>query len=238
MPRWERWTIFGAVVVVAIALATFGFLTRGPGPKSVPTDTTWLLWILAILVFVAGLLVLVWRVPGHVVAWWQSRSAGPLPTTNWAGTVRPRLPDAAQPPLISQAVATVAPPATTEPQPERKRVFVNETPEYLTGLFKDRTAIQAQKLADPYYGKWMKVSGPVGSVGSWTGYFVQVTFDRGDLLRGYMFGEPPPAVFMMFRDESVLDRLAILEPGDQITVVGSIERIDRTSVQLRDCELV
>jgi hypothetical protein len=66
----------------------------------------------------------------------------------------------------------------SEPAPEQEREFLppNITPEYLADLFDGRTDLQAKGLADPYIGKWMRVSGPLGNVGTPNKYFTQVTF--------------------------------------------------------------
>lgn len=106
--------------------------------------------------------------------------------------------------------------AETQP-PER--IFVHRTPRELVGLFKRETSEQAQKQADAFYGKWLKVSGPLGDVGAWTGGFSQVTFGYKTFF--------DVTVFMMFRDRAYVEnRLSLLRKGDRITVQGQIERID------------
>jgi len=111
----------------------------------------------------------------------------------------------------------------------KKRTVVDVTPEYLVGFFHDHTSIQAQKLADAFIGKWMKVSGPIGNVGAFT-TFSQVTFSNRRQIDGI--------VYMFFRNrEYVEDRLSVLKKGDKITVLGQIDRIDY-DVQLDNCELV
>jgi tRNA_anti-like len=106
-------------------------------------------------------------------------------------------------------------------------------PRELVGLFKRETSVQAQKQADAFYGKWIRVSGVISDVGAWSGFSSQVTiyYRKADLTSF--------PVFMMFRDrEYVENRLATLRKGDTITVQGEIERIDSVSVQLTNCELV
>jgi hypothetical protein len=113
------------------------------------------------------------------------------------------------------------------PEPE-ERTIVDVTPEYLAGFFDDHTSIQAQKLADAFIGKWLKVSGPLGNVGSFK-YSSQVTFASTSNVM----------VYMLFRDRALVeDTLSVLKRGDQITVLGKIDRIEPLDVQLDNCELV
>jgi hypothetical protein len=144
------------------------------------------------------------------------------------------------------------------PEPE-ERTIVDVTPEYLAGFFDGHTSIQAQKLADafrgprtatfphqheppqvrhvrpgkvvergPLIGKWVKVSGPLGNVGSFT-TFSQVTFASTSNVM----------VYMLFRNRAFAeDTLSVLKKGDEITVLGKIDRIEPLDVQLDNCELV
>jgi hypothetical protein len=107
------------------------------------------------------------------------------------------------------------------------RTIVNVTPEYLAGLFDDHTSIQAQKLADTYIGKWMRVSGPLNNVSSFTSSS-QVTFaPTGGV-----------STYMLFRNRAYVEnRLSVLKRGDQITVLGRIDSIERHGVKLDNCEL-
>jgi len=135
------------------------------------------------------------------------------------------LPDPTERP--DRSVGTLTPAPVT---PVADRVFVSQTPRELVGLFKHQTAILAQRQADVFYGKWIRLSGRLDTVGAWTGYFSQVTF-----------AQPPgvgTTVFMMFRDREVVEnRLSVLRKGAHVTVEGEIERIDSVSVQLTNCEL-
>jgi hypothetical protein len=120
-----------------------------------------------------------------------------------------------------------------------ERVIVDVSPAYLVGLFKDQTAIQAEKLTEAYRGQWMKVSGPLGDVLGSTTEIAQVTF-RGN---ASIFGRSRVGlgyfqVFMYFDRGKWDERLAVLRPGSAITVLGRIGRVNRIEVHLGDCELV
>ena len=146
----------------------------------------------------------------------------PRPRTPAGGgssaTAQTALPD----PSVVAAEPTTDSPAARE--------IVDVTPEYLAEFFHDRTSIQADKLAAAYLGKWMKVSGPLGNVGGFT-TFSQVTFAFNT------FGSL--SVYLLFRDGDVVEnRVSTLSQGDQITVLGQIDRIDAVSLQLGNCELI
>ena len=137
--------------------------------------------------------------------------------------------DSPEPGLASEPEPAVKSLSGQERAPSAERRIVDVTPQYLAGLFESYTSIQANSLAKPFIGKWMKVSGTLRNVGSFTS-FSQVTFESklGDAV-----------VFMLFRDEDyVANRLAVLKKGDRITVLGQIDRVEPSAVQLDDCELI
>jgi hypothetical protein len=110
-----------------------------------------------------------------------------------------------------------------------ERTFTEVTPKELISVFKSHTSAQAQKLLEPYYGQWLPVSGTLGDVGAWTDSHSMVTFHPS--FRA-------PSVIMIFRDKDVFDRrLSTLRPRTRITVVGRIERINGSSLQITDCEI-
>jgi hypothetical protein len=120
------------------------------------------------------------------------------------------------------------------PRPE-ERSFVDITPAELVGLFADHTSQQGAKLIEPYLGKWLRVTGPLGDVLSNRGFRSQVTFEKGSV---FDEGYEPVTVYMYFERERWDDRLAVLRPGSSITVAGRIREVDRVHVHLEDCELV
>jgi len=121
-----------------------------------------------------------------------------------------------------------------EPEPPApapaERVTTQRTPEDLWELFASLTDMQATRVIEPFIGQWMEISGPVDSVGNWDGHFAQVTLNRPK--------DPYHHIFFMFRSEGWVPRLATLATGDRLTIRGEIERIDRISIQLTNCEIV
>ena len=123
-----------------------------------------------------------------------------------------------------------------------ERVMVDVTPEFLTGLYKGHTTVQGDKLAADYMGKWMNVSGPLDDVFplAYTGTFewykevewtFQVTFGN----RGFAYDLS--TVFARF-NKDWFDRIQLIQPGNNIFVVGQIVDIDGIHVDLWNCELV
>jgi hypothetical protein len=119
-------------------------------------------------------------------------------------------------------------------QPE-ERSFVNITLEELLRVFDEHTKIQARTLISDFIGKWMIVSGPLGDVGEFTS-FSQVTFaHRPSLpLDTHYFD----TVYMYFRNKKWVDRLSIMNKGDNITVIGRIREVGPGELHLDNCELI
>jgi hypothetical protein len=135
------------------------------------------------------------------------------------------LPDA----LLRNAVTPAS--LQTRKTSSKERIFVGSeiTVNYLNSLGDGMTGIQAQALRDIYIGKWMKVSGRLGNVLNSYGTFCQVTLKYVPL----KFTD----LYMIFGKEW-RDRLSIMTPGQNITVMGKIDRIDSSGVQLGECELI
>jgi hypothetical protein len=102
------------------------------------------------------------------------------------------------------------------------------TPEELTGIFKNRTTWQGQKLAATYIGKWMTVSGSVKDIERF----------REQIRVGFSVAKfADPTVIMYFENEFV-EPVSALVKGDKITVRGQVVRIESSHVSLENCELV
>ena len=189
-----------------------------------------------------------WTIPATAAGFWQWWLVAPafvavLGAVMIVGVALDWYPSLLHPRRNSrgQTPTTAPPPSEHPPDPlhaaarstrraTEERVEVDVTPEYLTGFFKDHMDVQAQKLAAPFIGKWMTVSGPLGNVGAWRGTYSQVTFNRP--------GVDVPAIYMIFRDEAQVDRLSVLKHGDRMTVCGRIDELDCVRVQLDPCELI
>jgi hypothetical protein len=136
---------------------------------------------------------------------------------------------------VSPAPAPSTPPPATRrsvvpasaPEP---RLFTDRSPEDLVGFFsRGLTDMQAQKLFDPFVGKWLRISGPVSTVRP-SG---MVSFaDRGG------WQQEKKGVYLFFDGPEWLDRLAMLSPGTEISAVGRIDGVSQSTLVLHHCELV
>jgi hypothetical protein len=54
--------------------------------------------------------------------------------------------------------------STVIPVKPPDQILLHVTPDYLMDLYKDRTSIQGDKLAEDYRGKLIQISGPLGNV--------------------------------------------------------------------------
>jgi hypothetical protein len=104
------------------------------------------------------------------------------------------------------------------------KIIVDITPEYLWGLFSERTMMQGDKLAKPFLNKWMVICGRFGNVTS----SMRVSFSSQD---------EPERVFMKFNNDWQ-ERLELIMPYQKIAVVGRIEYVTNYYLGLEDCELV
>jgi hypothetical protein len=106
---------------------------------------------------------------------------------------------------------------------DRKFVSPSVTPEFLLGLFKEQTQVQAARIADLYKGKWIRISCSLHDVSSFYNNKILVTIKESN-------------VIMIF-DNVWADRLEILRNGDNLTVIGKITNMSNISVRLEHCEL-
>lgn len=137
-------------------------------------------------------------------------------------------------PATATATDTVSTSASKSPEPAHHiladgRIIVNATAEYITGFFRQHTAIQAQLLLAPYIDKWMKVSGVVGEVSEHSS-LISLSFS---------YDKHPDSMPLMYFQYEWKDRLIILRRGDHVTVLGQITALsDQWYVKLSNCELL
>jgi hypothetical protein len=169
------------------------------------------MWVFLATLIVAGLL--------HVSAAVIQRRPVHIPTTPVPATPLRPIPNPA--PASSQASHQVG----------RDFVGASITPEYLIGFFREHTYIQGTKLIKPFIGKWIRVSGKLNEVISSSPDHAQVTFS------GRGIGSDLASVYMYFRNEDAIERLAILRRGDDLTIIGEINEVNGVQVNLSNCEV-
>jgi len=115
------------------------------------------------------------------------------------------------------------------PRSEADRVVVRHSPEDILGLFKGLTDVQAQRLIEPYIGKWLEVLGDVADIQlSGNAYLVGFSYSHGT----------PYNVTMTFEKDKWGDRLPNLKPNDPIRVLGRIGGVSRVTIVLDHCDLL
>jgi hypothetical protein len=238
LPSWPglKDNLWGAFTVLALASAvSWGFARYKEAPAFLQLTYFIITEILiglagatAVLRFgsrAIGWSVIALLIPVAVMLVWdqrlrrEQRHAPPAPAP-----IAPSLP-------VQQAIApAVAPPPQISVEEPHGRVVVSVTPEQLWANFDGRTDVQAQKLLELYVGKWMKISGKIGDV-SQIGKILLVNFERGRIPDYYFF-------HMYFRDQRFIDRLAVMQRGEHVDVLGRIDKVVNVMIDLEDCELV
>lgn len=108
------------------------------------------------------------------------------------------------------------------------RIFIDEKPAFLQQFFRDHTSVQAQKLLDPYLGKWFRpLSLTVQDINKYrSGYSVYGKTTEDNV-----------GIHMKF-DERWSERISILRRGSVLSVIGQIVEADQLSLSLQECEIL
>ncbi|HVI97591.1 MAG TPA: hypothetical protein VM657_00840 [Sphingomonas sp.] len=104
------------------------------------------------------------------------------------------------------------------------------TVETLRDIYRDKTEIQADRLASIYIGKWIEVSGKVSNVTSHGEDKVNVSLKAGKE------AVELETVWMSFEGDK--ESLEILRIDDVVVVHGKIKKFGRFDVNLENCILV
>jgi hypothetical protein len=130
------------------------------------------------------------------------------------------------------------------------RIVVNVTPRFLAELHKDHmTSLEAEAATERYIGKWMAISGLLADMSyeNRQRTILNVTVEE--------FSEPIKKrgigavferierqlgiiTFLHFNDKKWIERLTVLNGGDEISALGQIAIIDRHWIRLDNCELI
>jgi hypothetical protein len=97
--------------------------------------------------------------------------------------------------------------------------------DYLFWLRKSTASINAEKLLAPYIGKWIRVSGKIRDIRD---VFVAIDV-KGDAFINNQ-------VFVWF-DENWRDRFHMLDRNMDISVIGKIDRINSSDIEIKSSEL-
>ncbi|MBI4340135.1 MAG: hypothetical protein HY680_09325 [Chloroflexi bacterium] len=111
--------------------------------------------------------------------------------------------------------------------PIQPRILTDVAPGYLHDFYKQYTGLQADALVKPYLGKWMTVGGAITTI----------NFVKAKGVNWYQVSLLKVGDIYFFFDEPWGERLSIKNKGDQVTVIGQVESVDRLGVTLHHCEL-
>jgi hypothetical protein len=117
------------------------------------------------------------------------------------------------------------PVTASAPAPNASKIFINATPDYLMDLVEGKLSTEAERMIEPYIGKWMTVTDRISDVSIRnTGSIVTERNDRYRQLD-------------LWFNSAWNERLNVLYKGQEIRVNGKIDRIWPTRIFLIDCEL-
>ena len=121
---------------------------------------------------------------------------------------------------------------------EDERIFVNTPPFDLQKKVRGMTGYQADKVKEPYLGKWLKILGQVSNVEN-TAYAPSDNSERDivvwcDCPSGN--ANDNVSIVMYFNADRWESHLSHIERGEQINVLGEIANISERLITLRNCE--
>ena len=135
-------------------------------------------------------------------------------------------------PLETHQTIPILPIESDPISPAPPRIVVSLPPQELTQFFIDHVTAQAEKLIQPYIGKWLKASGEITDV-----------VRSGDDWIVYVWHTPSvPTPFShiglsLYFDKNWSDRVALLSRDITLTVIGQIDMVDDHRIRLKHCEI-
>jgi hypothetical protein len=120
---------------------------------------------------------------------------------------------------------TSAPAAAPATGAMPRKVFVNVSPSYLVGLYKNKTTVQGDDLAAAYIGKWMSVTGRVRDI-----------FGKPDALCAQIYDNDETLISAVFSAQES-EKVPHIARDETITVRGEIYSAD-PYLKLVNCDLV
>jgi hypothetical protein len=203
------------IVIVVLMVIPMLLHPANPSQDSIPVPgghrmIDWIMpSILALSLILAGVL--------HFLAARETRKPSPV-------LQRAQL----APPPRAMAPQMKFPAATPPIVLSDKRILITISPLELFKFFDGHTSIEADRLLQPYFGKWMQISGEVNSVVHVVENITQVSFylDKGRII-SMSFAEP------------WFDTVSMLRKGAKVTVLGQLKRVEEAGiVALGNCEIV
>jgi len=137
--------------------------------------------------------------------------------------------------LVKENVADTPKPKRTK---YKNKQLVQVSPYYLMGFYEEHTRMQAEKLAEPFKGNWIQVSGKVHNVSAVMGTgkdkYIHVSIEEPQL-PGRVYHT---VIYFLHFTVRWKNKLEVLIRNQDVSVIGKIRRIDKAEIELSDCELV
>jgi hypothetical protein len=130
--------------------------------------------------------------------------------------------------------STVVKPRTDGPPAPKVPIPPDITPAYLTNLYKGKTTIEGDRLAAPYIGKWMTVTGKVADLRE--SKMLETT--QSHVYIDQRLTRTHGIQLMASIADSSKDRALLLRRDDEVSLWCRIDWIDYFSVTLDSCDLV
>lgn len=113
------------------------------------------------------------------------------------------------------------------------RIIISTTPEHLSGFYSSgNTSLQSDALLNLFKGKWIKVSGSLGYVGSQKAGYISITLKQRD---NAINDQIHVSGLFLQKD---FDYLSTLIEGQHIEILGKISAADDSGVLIDNCELI
>jgi hypothetical protein len=153
---------------------------------------------------------------------------------------REHKPAIAGPPIAAPSPLSTSGPASPGAHGSRAaRAFLDMAPEELRELVKGRTIHERDRITKPFIGKWMDISviidDAVSGDDEGTIWGDEVELSEQIISDEITINQIPSVVLHFSRQWN--DRIDSLQKGQNISVIGKIERITQDYIELRDCEL-
>lgn len=211
----KRAGVAGVLLALGIFVGTIAFNSEGVGGT--------VLWVVFALLIVSSVTLYLW--PASPERPDQTGDAATATDHSIAQTGDATIAQLGDRNVVVQRGGTYNEAATTHTEAD-DRIFVDLTPTQLAQIYEKHITIEADAVASRYIGKWLRTEIEVRDLyGSFP--------DRLSVM-GYDTARTIVSGAVAVGQE---EKFTVLQRGAQVRVVGSINRIDDTGVNLLDVEL-
>jgi hypothetical protein len=146
----------------------------------------------------------------------------------------------AGPPVAAPSPLSTSGPASPGAHGSRAaRAFLDMAPEELRELVKGRTIHERDRITKPFIGKWIDIAVAIDDAVSGddggTIWGDEIELPEQEISNEITINQVPSIVLHFERQWN--EQVNLLKKGQNISVIGEIERITQDYIELRDCEL-